>query len=490
MEIRKSLGGVVHVAAIEGRDLIVADINGFSDPYLIFTIDEGQKFKTEIIYKNLNPVWNESLRTRCLPVHSLESNLNIEVWDHDTIGSDDYMGQLSIPLRSLIDQQVHTQWFAVQGRPNKPKKRNNKPRKFRGDLRLKLQFSFPLEGVPNVVLPESILTLQPILEGFGRLLGDHDLMAIKAFISAGGVCNESSVIRVLYNLCGPNSVCDLVSYLLLSDIDNLSDVNQLFRRDSPGTKFFHSLFFVLGHGWLHDCLYIPILGICAANPHLYDTDTRAGGICNTTNMGSQLRDENLSRLFGLARLLMLSVFDSVDVLPPVIRKVVANLLAHVHSKFGEEIGVRAVASLYMLRLICPLVTIPENLRLCDEPNPEQRRLLRRVSQILLNFANGAAGQSEDAFFVERFNVFMEKYRSHFLAFCGQLAQPFATPLVATTPLDLPPCTSSKDLCHLHTQLSQKQVQIEDVLKQNGDVGQNIFSSLRAFLSHPCNAPTF
>jgi hypothetical protein len=50
--------GKLWIHAMEGRDLIDKDINGLSDPYLVFKIGR-HSIRTSTIYKSLNPQWNE-----------------------------------------------------------------------------------------------------------------------------------------------------------------------------------------------------------------------------------------------------------------------------------------------------------------------------------------------------------------------------------------------------------------------------------------------
>lgn len=83
------------VKIVEAEDLKACDPNGFSDPYVVFG-DEYQKrlYKTRIIYRNLNPRWDETFDVTVQgPV-----NLIATVWDYDTFGDHDYVGRTSIKL--------------------------------------------------------------------------------------------------------------------------------------------------------------------------------------------------------------------------------------------------------------------------------------------------------------------------------------------------------------------------------------------------------
>lgn len=83
------------IKVMEAEDLKACDPGGFSDPYVVFG-DEYQKrlHKTRIIYRNLNPRWDESFEvTVQSPV-----NLIATVWDYDTFGDHDYVGRTSLKL--------------------------------------------------------------------------------------------------------------------------------------------------------------------------------------------------------------------------------------------------------------------------------------------------------------------------------------------------------------------------------------------------------
>lgn len=83
------------VKVVEAEDLKACDPSGFSDPYVVFG-DEYQKrlHKTRIIYRNLNPRWDESFDI------TVQGPVNIiaTIWDYDTFGDHDYVGRTSLKL--------------------------------------------------------------------------------------------------------------------------------------------------------------------------------------------------------------------------------------------------------------------------------------------------------------------------------------------------------------------------------------------------------
>jgi len=99
---------VVEVA--EARNLKKMDLNGFADPYLkILFIDSNGNEKllrtTPVIKKNLNPVFGvkEIIRQEFLKI---DGHLKIEVWDHDRLSHDDFMGQVCWNITMLMNDGI------------------------------------------------------------------------------------------------------------------------------------------------------------------------------------------------------------------------------------------------------------------------------------------------------------------------------------------------------------------------------------------------
>ncbi|XP_059951077.1 multiple C2 and transmembrane domain-containing protein 2 isoform X3 [Mesoplodon densirostris] len=81
----------------EGRNLVVRDRCGTSDPYVKFKLNGKTLYKSKVIYKNLNPVWDEIV---LLPIQSLDQKLRVKVYDRDLTTSD-FMGSAFVVLSDL-----------------------------------------------------------------------------------------------------------------------------------------------------------------------------------------------------------------------------------------------------------------------------------------------------------------------------------------------------------------------------------------------------
>ena len=86
---------VFTIKIVEAEDLKACDVGGYSDPYVVLG-DEYQKrlAKTRIIYRNLNPRWDETVDI------TTQGPLNViaTVWDWDAMGDHDCVGRASLKL--------------------------------------------------------------------------------------------------------------------------------------------------------------------------------------------------------------------------------------------------------------------------------------------------------------------------------------------------------------------------------------------------------
>ncbi|KAM5171326.1 multiple C2 and transmembrane domain-containing protein 2 [Mantella aurantiaca] len=81
----------------EGRNLVIRDRSGTSDPYVKFKLNKKTLYKSKVVYKNLNPVWDEIF---VLPIQNLDQKLQIKVYDRD-FTTDDFMGSALLDLQEL-----------------------------------------------------------------------------------------------------------------------------------------------------------------------------------------------------------------------------------------------------------------------------------------------------------------------------------------------------------------------------------------------------
>jgi hypothetical protein len=81
-------------------------------------VEESQKWpfamrKTDVKTKTLNPVWEE---TFCFYNLDVSSSLVVSIFDHDIVGSHDFLGRVLLPIQSLPINQSLESWFPLQAR--------------------------------------------------------------------------------------------------------------------------------------------------------------------------------------------------------------------------------------------------------------------------------------------------------------------------------------------------------------------------------------
>ncbi|OQS00541.1 hypothetical protein ACHHYP_03394 [Achlya hypogyna] len=96
----------VHVH--KATDLAAADFallrKATSDPYVLLSIDR-QRYKTPVLIRELNPVWNSCVYDFNLTQGDLYTKvLDIQVMDEDDLSADDIIGTLAIPLAQFAKQ--------------------------------------------------------------------------------------------------------------------------------------------------------------------------------------------------------------------------------------------------------------------------------------------------------------------------------------------------------------------------------------------------
>uniref|UniRef100_A0A8C7ZLV2 Multiple C2 domains, transmembrane 2a n=1 Tax=Oryzias sinensis TaxID=183150 RepID=A0A8C7ZLV2_9TELE len=81
-----------------GKNLVIRDKrSGSSDPYVKFKLEGKQFYKSKVVYKSLNPRWNESFSHA---IRDREHNVELRVYDKNRT-ADEFMGSTCISLTNL-----------------------------------------------------------------------------------------------------------------------------------------------------------------------------------------------------------------------------------------------------------------------------------------------------------------------------------------------------------------------------------------------------
>jgi len=87
---------------------------GASDPYAVLIFD-GEKKKTKVIDDNLNPEWNETFDFPLKEALKSTQNLDVQVFDHEKVGSDRLLGSTSVSGSNIIKKVKIDASFDLRG---------------------------------------------------------------------------------------------------------------------------------------------------------------------------------------------------------------------------------------------------------------------------------------------------------------------------------------------------------------------------------------
>uniref|UniRef100_A0A0E0A8G8 C2 and GRAM domain-containing protein n=1 Tax=Oryza glumipatula TaxID=40148 RepID=A0A0E0A8G8_9ORYZ len=123
------------VQVSEARNLPAIDGGGgLSDPYAKLQLGR-QRGKTRVAKRTLSPTWDEEFAFR---VVDLKDELVVVVVDEDRYFSDDFLGQVRVPLSAVLDadnRSLGTQWYQLL-----PKSKKSKIKDY-GEIRLTISLS-------------------------------------------------------------------------------------------------------------------------------------------------------------------------------------------------------------------------------------------------------------------------------------------------------------------------------------------------------------
>ncbi|CAH3128724.1 unnamed protein product [Porites lobata] len=104
--------GVLVITILQGKEMPAMDSNGLSDPFCVVRVNNSKKFKTNVAYETLTPVWNESVS---IAMPQGDDKINLDVFDKDVF-QNDFMGTVSLSVDEVKDasKKGKPQWLKLQ----------------------------------------------------------------------------------------------------------------------------------------------------------------------------------------------------------------------------------------------------------------------------------------------------------------------------------------------------------------------------------------
>ena len=101
-DVRLDQMGTLEVLVKRANNLVAKDSNGYSDPFAVITVHGKKRFRTRIIHKSLDPVWDQTGQYIGQLKHFLKSPMRINLYDRDIFSANDPLGHIEVDLSELI----------------------------------------------------------------------------------------------------------------------------------------------------------------------------------------------------------------------------------------------------------------------------------------------------------------------------------------------------------------------------------------------------
>ncbi|XP_076905972.1 16 kDa phloem protein 1-like isoform X3 [Bidens hawaiensis] len=131
--------GILEVNLVDARGLRKSDFLNKIDPYVLI-IYRNQEHKSSIAKgQGKNPKWNEKFTFRVeYPGADDQPTLVLKIMDHDTLSSDDYIGQTTIYLKELLELGVENGTAELRAQKYSVVDSNQS---YSGDIRVRITFT-------------------------------------------------------------------------------------------------------------------------------------------------------------------------------------------------------------------------------------------------------------------------------------------------------------------------------------------------------------
>mmetsp|Transcript_22265 Transcript_22265/g.87719 ORF Transcript_22265/g.87719 Transcript_22265/m.87719 type:complete len:801 (-) Transcript_22265:1181-3583(-) len=364
-------GKKLTVKVLGARNLAAKDSNGLSDPFVTLRVGKAKK-KTKVVRKNLNPFFNEEF---VIDVDAAKRQpLELELWDWDRIGSNDFLGQATVQWFDLEPKSWHRDFYALADRKDKAETDVRDTGKDLGQIRLQLTFKQHYVMASDTYKDFADFLLSE--EGSKLVLAMDMTKADKGPLGM-------TLVKIFDALDCP---LRLVNLLTSHEIQQTDNPDIIFRGNTLVTKAMDAFMRLTGPLYLAEVLS-PILVL--TNEKMKTKSAEVDPL--KAEKGEDVA-KNLRVLRDTAQAVTERIFESADRCPPIMRAAFAHIRREVEEKYSAEqisiVRFTAVSGFLFLRFFGPTLLNPRLFSLIGE-NPSKRaaRAFTLLCKSVQNLAN-------------------------------------------------------------------------------------------------------
>ncbi|KAL9642180.1 hypothetical protein ABK040_007183 [Willaertia magna] len=381
------------VEVIEAHELAAKDLGGTSDGYAVLKF-ENQEFKTDVVWKDLNPKWNERFT---FLVKNLNTNLNISVYDENKLSKGQLIGQVDFNCQELSDEEKHEVTLELK----------NSKDEYSGKIHLKLTFVSSESGSMSYLKKLTNLSFYEPLKKY--LLQLPPNVFVQLFDNNRLNCDDKIYKSIIYlttfgeqenvALGSHDFSLSILKYVIRCEVEKTNRISQLLRSNNISTKLVGMYVKIFGQTYLRNTLQSITQRICEEDKFLECNYELING--KSTEEAKELAHQNMNEIISYCKEYMNIIKKSIKLLPMDIRLIISHLREQVMKKYKSDnnnlvdnqvdpmtMGSIAASSLLFLRFITPCITAPLLFNLISAPPTKNaQRTLMLISKILQQTAN-------------------------------------------------------------------------------------------------------
>nr|CAB3265446.1 ras GTPase-activating protein 3-like [Phallusia mammillata] len=342
--------------------------------------------------------------------HWTALTLKVAVYSSGTLG-DEFLGEVKIPLSSLIDMKCHAGWYLLNARSGKTT--GNGVKEDFGSIRVKIvyikDYVFP-SHVYNELLQQlvSSVNVEPVSASWPNIMS-----------TVCGVRNRPQVVRSLVRIFLHQSMLSqLIEPLADDEIDRNQSPSTLFRNSSLVSGLIEESMRLVGLNYLFNILSPSIEKIktekkpCEIDPSRLGAPSFAmASSTSSIDMNSQASDQsqsNMNNLWEYVHQVVTAILKSAPQCPSLFCEIFNGLRNSVTKHMPDDANTRysAVASFIFLRFFAAALLSPRQYKLVNEDmdatSSRTCTLVAKIVQHLCNKSMPKAASTQTASYVNTF----------------------------------------------------------------------------------------